>query len=143
MTNLDWEHTDHFTITENWGDPYKMNLGFVRELSRFREFIKMPIIITYGTQGRHEDGSLHYKGLAVDCVIPDEPLLDAFINACRFNFTGIGYYPKRRYADKVMGGLHLEQDPFTTTRKFWIGVPDEDGVNHYYGMNASNIREFS
>ncbi len=142
MTDADWEILDYFKRDEAWGDPAKMDLHFVRELDALRGFIKTPIIISCGTQGDHTAGSRHFLGLAADCLIPGARLLDAFLTACRFSFTGIGFYPSWEYHGRAVGGLHLERDPTASHKKFWVGVGNRKSNTLYVGLTEENLRTY-
>lgn len=138
MTDSDWGLIDYFSKDEAWGDPEKMDFPFVQELSKFRDFIKHPIIIVSGTQGIHARNSLHYDGRAVDCIIPRLTLFDAWIAANRFSFTGIGFYPDWEYNAVKPGGLHLEMCPTNPIKRFWMGLGH--GTPRYISMTLENIK---
>ena len=142
MTEQDWHQIKHFSPAENWGDPSRMEVAFIQRLDAFRSCIESPVIITCGTQGRHRENSLHGYGLAVDCVIPGRPLLDNWIDACRFDFTGLGFYPDWEYKGKQTGGLHLEWDSGEDVRRFWMGIGKHHWDTQYVGMNRTNLQMF-
>jgi hypothetical protein len=45
------------------------------------------------TSGKHESGSAHYSGMAVDCHITGLSLFEMVVTATMFPFKGIGFYP--------------------------------------------------
>lgn len=109
-----WANLDHFGPNENWGDPTKMKSKFLRELDDYREFIKRPIFISQGSQGTHAKNSIHYDGLAADILFPGtslKDLPDLLLQATRFAFKGIGFYPYWNYHGDRIGGLHLDMRP--------------------------------
>lgn len=113
MKKSDWNKIEHFTRSEKWGDPEKMNLMLLIELDRYRDYLKRRMIIHCGTQGKHTPDSQHYHGFAVDLHAEGIPLFDAFIAALRFGFTGIGIYPQKKKKKGDPGwynpGLHLDK----------------------------------
>ena len=142
MNNQEWTRFyPEFAVNENWGNPDLMQLSFLEVLYEWRERLGFPVHINYGTNGKHVDNSLHYIGFAVDVTPLREeiPLVDVFITALQFDFTGIGIYPKWKYNNKVVGGLHLERTPLKTSRtKLWL----RDN-NNEYACNLENFRRFS
>lgn len=124
MLDFEWDEVRHFTKNENWGDASKMSLQFLLCLDSFRDKLGKSIVITCGTQGEHVTGSHHSEGFAVDCVIPDINLIDGFINAVRFPFTGIGIYPDWEYLGKRIGGFHFElvSNMTVVPKKLWMGI---------------------
>ena len=141
MTKEEWiRFYPEFVINENWGNAELMQLSFLEVLYAWRIYTGIPIFVSYGTQGTHADNSLHYIGFAVD-LIPLRgkiPLVDVFISALRFHFTGIGIYPKWKYNGKVVGGMHLERNPLKIHRKkLWLHADGEK-----YACNVENFRRF-
>jgi len=135
LTKKEWETTKHFTVNENFGDPFKMDYSLLKRLDALREFVDKPITILcgYATSG-HVKNSQHYFGKAVDCYCEDLSLLDFYLAAERFSFNGIGIYPS--WAHK---GLHLD---VRELRKYqpgarWIRVDSE-----YIKLNSENVRKF-
>ena len=131
-----WDKLKYFKRSENWGDPDKINNLLLSNLDKFREYIGVPVIITCGTQGQHVENSYHYQGLAVDIVIPERNgrLLDMYLNALKFPFSGVGIYPDWRYDDARVGGLHLDMrgmDRYYGLKATWLGVKDKKGETHY------------
>lgn len=142
MLKSDWDQIKHFTKDENWGDSSLINLELIKELDALRDYLKTAIVITSGTKGTHEPTSNHYTGYAVDVVVPGRNLLDTWIDANRFAFTGIGFYPGWTYESKVVGGLHLEKVTKQPFKKLWMGIGTEKWNMQYVGMNAENLKAF-
>ena len=118
---------------DNWGDTDAISDEHLLKLFDFRVYIGVPIYILNGVKDSgHSKGSYHYPrvvggkkvGFATDVVIPDYELspFDLILDATRFGFTGIGFYPHWRYKQKVVGGLHLDSRP--------LGI-DSDGTPNY------------
>ena len=108
-TDETWAKLKYFNKNENWGgypprDTPEQRQRGVEEISdellleadRLREVIGTPIIVTCGvdTEG-HVKNSYHYKGLAIDVVIPDLQInhLDRIFIVKDMKFRGIGYCP--------------------------------------------------
>ena len=146
MTDSEWASLSFFRKNEPWGDPSKMDFRFITELERYRKFIGVPVFIHCGTQGSHSEKSFHSKGVAADVSVPNLNLLDAWIDALRFDFTGIGFYPLwTNTLGEPLGGLHLERNPFSIGRrkKLWIGVSFEGGANtKYVAMSEINLMAY-
>lgn len=144
MTDAEWQQIQFFSARENWGDAEKMDLEFVKLLDQFRAALGLPVVIACGTQGQHEENSLHHEGRAVDVVVPKlECLMDAWIAASRLPFTGIGLYPMWRMTGRVCGGLHLEYDELSSKpRKYWIGLGTSKQDMNYYAMNWENMKHY-
>lgn len=144
MNRADWAAIRHFKAEENWGNPGLMQAVLVSELDAFRDHLGIPIAVTCGTQGQHTDGSLHYVGRAVDIVVPDpgpRTIVDLWIEAARFGFTGIGLYRDWCYNGKQTGGLHLERAHVMGKRKFWLCVK-ENGAQVYLPFTLSNLTKY-
>ena len=104
MTKGQWEQVKHFSPNENWGNPYKMSFELLRRLDALREFVSHRIIIHCGySNGGHTENSQHYLGKAVDFHIENVSLINQYLAAERFMFTGIGIYP-----DWNNPGLHCD-----------------------------------
>lgn len=81
-----------------------MDFGLLKRLDALREFVSYPIIIHcgYASDGHVKD-SQHYLGRAVDFHIKNVSLINQYLMAERFIFTGIGIYP-----DWNNPGLHCD-----------------------------------
>lgn len=138
---IEWNRVKFFKPTDNWGEVERIVPNLVYELDKFRTLVGSPVMITCGTQGTHEENSEHYKGRAVDIIVPDRKpsdLLDLALSALRLGFTGVGVYPKWKYNGKVTGGLHLDIRE-AAQRAFWMGVPTPDGRQTYVALNRENL----
>lgn len=144
MNQSDWKLLKNFGPAENWGDPQRMDLQHLLLLDKLRTKLGTRMIVTCGTQGRHQENSLHYEGLATDLVFPElkpENLLDVFIEASRLPFGGIGLYPFWRHANIVRGGIHL--DSRKGDRAYWLGVHSAQGVGQVYvALNSTNLLKY-
>lgn len=144
MTKKEWESVRFFTPLENWGNPGLMFSGLVNELDLMRGHLGMRIFISCGTQGEHTKDSWHYRGRAVDIIVPetgDLGLLDVLFESFRFGFTGIGLYRDWMYNGKRTGGLHLEMAPAQPIRKLWL-CTNESGVQVYYPLSQATLSKY-
>lgn len=104
MTEEQWEQLKYFSPEENWGSPCKMSFELLKKLDALREFVSRRIIIHCGySRGGHTKDSQHYLGKAVDFHIENTSLINQYLVAERFMFTGIGVYP-----DWNNPGLHCD-----------------------------------
>ena len=126
-----WSKLKFFKKDSNvdiWGDTNAINDTLLQRLDDFRGWLGVPIFVTAGVKGTgHATKSFHYAtngACAVDVIIPDymESPFDLIMDATRFGFTGIGYYPHWRWKGEMAGGLHLDTRPLR-----W----DADGTNNY------------
>jgi len=81
-----------------------MDFELLKRLDALREFVGHPIIIHcgYATNG-HTKHSQHYLGKAADFHILNMNLINQYLMAERFMFTGIGIYPDWKHP-----GLHCD-----------------------------------
>lgn len=142
MTKKQWEQIKNFSPEENWSDPYKMNFGLLKRLDALREFISHPIIIHCGYSERgHTENSQHYLGKAVDFHVNGVSLINQYLAAERFMFTGIGIYP-----DWNNPGLHCDvrckdnessQDRWVNLNKKYLPLTENtikmiiENINHF------------
>ena len=135
MTSELWDNIRYFKPTDNFGDPFKMNVSLIFALDRLREYVNKPIIIHCGYEERDKK-SWHTEGLAVDLHIKGLGLIDQFLAASRFDmFNGIGIYKCWRNP-----GLHLDNRPHKSKRDFdarWICL--EQGK--YLAFNSRNFKK--
>lgn len=156
-----WKKLRYFkpdSKTDNWGDIHAMDDTHLLRLDDFRHWLGVPIHVTAGVKtSGHSKESYHYpravngevKAYATDIVIPDYDATpyDLILDATRFGFTGIGYYPHWKWKGKQVGGLHLDSRPlkwdkdetinFTHSR--WLGILNAEGKQEYVQMNWHNI----
>jgi uncharacterized protein YcbK (DUF882 family) len=119
-----WGKLKHFSKSENWGDPEKMDPEFLIQLDDFRHVIDKPCVLTcaaFANQG-HSDQSYHYKGRAADVRFIDpttrEPLTlrEHIFIAMKAPFGGVGIYTW-----SAMGPfLHLDNRVAEYERKIWV-----------------------
>ena len=146
-----WEKLRYFrpeNTRDNWGAPYEIDASHLLRLDDFRHFLGCPIYVTHGvkTSGhsrqsyhygiKNSDGTWRVRPCATDIIIPayEKTPFDLILDAQRFGFTGIGYYPYWRYDGKKVGGLHLDSRPLkwdadeTLNYKHnrWMGIPAGD-----------------
>lgn len=143
-----FEGVKHFLPSE-FAEPEKMDRGLLLELDRFRAYLDLKVIVTYSTDGSHSKNSQHYLGKAVDCIVPDYKgsLFGLYLIAERFDFNGIGIYPKWHYKRKPIFGLHLDKRELKAPyyqRARWIGIPEYNEhlgkkKNEYYTLNPKNM----
>lgn len=120
--------------SDQWGDPSMIDRRLLLALDALREAVGMPIYITSGY--RSGDSGQHGKGLAVDVVCPGMGLLDFYLTAERFPFTGIGVYPFFSYQGRKVGGLHLDVRDVPAR---WMGLGT--GKNQsYVALSEANLR---
>lgn len=138
---------------DNWGDADAISDTHILRLYEFRSFLGTPVIVTHGVKtSGHAKGSFHYKQkdqwgneiapCATDIIIPNYQFspYDLILDATRFGFTGIGYYPHWRYKGEVVGGLHVDSRPVTNkAHARWIGYLDENGKQVYTAMNFTTL----
>lgn len=152
-----WEKARYFRpdSNDNWGDPDAISDEHILRLDDFRHFIGVPIIVTAGvSHSGHSKRSFHYKengACATDQVIPDYEgtPFDLIMDALRFGFHGLGYYPHWRYNGKKVGGLHLDCRPLQWDSDFtqnyrqsrWMGVM-RDGKQVYIPLTYQNLKKY-
>lgn len=139
MITQGWERLKYFSKNENWGDWTRINPKLLIELDSLREYAKVPMFISCGTQGFHAQDSEHFKGNAVDVVLTNAKidLLDFYFFAERFDFSGIGIYPHWSYLGTNYGGLHLDVGD---RRGRWCCSLDQQGKQKYVAINKSNLK---
>ncbi len=97
------------------GDPASDNMNplLLARICSWRRYLGHPCIVstsyTPPSVGGHSTGSQHYRGRAVDVIVPGISLLDAYLAAERFGFPGIGIYTWWELRGRRIGGLHLDE----------------------------------
>lgn len=110
-----------------------MNTEFLRLLDEFREFVGKPVIIH--SDYREGDGSSqHHLGLAVDIHIKGLDVLDQYLLAEKFDFSGIGVYPCWNRP-----GIHI--DIRKGQRARWLAYNSGNG-QQYTALNSENIMRY-
>lgn len=129
-----WDKIDpYFYREEPWGDPDKMSGALLMILFDLRFHSAWKIIIHCGTQGKHCEGSYHYKGLAVDFHFKTPSGSFTFREQAKYlmqyladmqldSSTGLGIYPQWNNP-----GFHLD---VRGTKARWL---KQDGK--YVGIN--------
>lgn len=125
--------------TDQWGSADKIEKFLLFELDKLRERIGHPIFVTSGYRANSKE-SQHRNGKAVDVVCPGIPLLDFYLAAERFHFTGIGIYPDWHYNGAIVGGLHLDTRIEEPAR--WMGVKISQSEQSYIALNAQNLKQY-
>lgn len=137
----------HFSKSEDWGDADAMHEPLLRELDKLRTYLSLPIIITCGTQGFHAKNSWHFKGRAVDFIIPNtqgKSSLDLTFDVLRFGFTGVGVYSSWKYQGKQVLGFHVEiAEPKPQQKKLWLSILDQFARQSYVAMSEENFKKLS
>lgn len=161
-----WSKLRYFkkNSTDRWGNAELISDDLLLRLDDFRHYLGCAIHVSRGvaTTG-HSKNSYHYPkysgdgrqvgACAVDVLIPDfvESPFDLILDASRFGFTGIGYYPHWRWRGVVVGGLHLDMRPLkwdqdetiNYTHSRWMGIPDGAGGQRYIELNHENLIKHS
>jgi hypothetical protein len=156
MTMSDWKHINYMHYRhENWGSPVtSISKSLVFNLENLRIFANKPCVLTSKafTQSGHSPKSQHYVGNAADWRLLNSSLVEMYILAERFNFTGIGLYPPihivNENIERVSGKLPFvhtdvrELDPLNVQSR-WIGIPvqckDENLSLRYFELNFENF----
>ncbi len=135
---MDWPRYEyrHFTPGEAWGVADKMAPWLIRYLDDFRDYIGRPVVINRGYDLEAAPNSYHRTGEAVDVGVDGYNMLDLFLAASRFPFTGIGVYPLWM----PRPGLHLDvrSGPGILPRAFWLCLAPKQ----YIPLNTENIKLF-
>lgn len=164
-----WERVKFFrpdSKLDNWGDPDAIDDVHIERLDDFRRYIGVPVIVTNGVKfSGHKPKSWHYgrkddetgewlvRPCATDVVIPGYPRgpVDLVLDAHRFGFTGIGYYPHWGFNGDKVGGLHLDSRPLQWDPDFtlnyshsrWMGVLNDKGEQEYIPLTYENLLKYS
>ena len=157
-TQETWDKLRYFkrdSKVDRWGDPDAIDDNILLRLDDFRHWIGVPVYVTAGVKTRgHARKSYHYPengACAVDIIIPEymETPFDLIMDATRFGFTGIGYYPHWRWNGEQVGGLHVDVRPLkwdgdetlNYNQSRWMGVV-VDGKQKYIEMDFDNILKY-
>lgn len=105
-------------------------LDCMRDIEGPRHHIIITIDCAYvpRAQGGHAPHSMHYMGKAIDCVLRDArsreplPIVEQFLIALRYTWTGIGFYPFWHAP-----GLHLDTRPVTRFMPRALWWRDKEG----------------
>ena len=157
-----WEQIEFFNREENWAEPDMASPRLLLTLDAYRRDLGIPLYVSkgLGEKGSHDaTSSTHYEDDAgvfhgVD-VIPllskfnRVTLLDCYIKATQFPFSGLGMYPDWKYTHgKIIerGGLHLDTGthrrmPTMKSTGQWIGIMKNEG-QEYVGVSEWNLRKY-
>jgi len=123
MTEEQWKEFEFFSPSDNWGNPQLIDYSLVKELEGLRKFIGTAIRIHCATQGVHAPKSYHYAipCVAVDCSTKGISLVNFYLGAERFGFTGIGIYTWWKKP-----GLHIDRRPIPAgeSKARWASVEE-------------------
>lgn len=151
------------SLVDKWGDVDAIDDEHLLRLYDFRVYLNVPIYVTAGVkQSGHTSKSYHYprpdkngemKACATDIIIPDyeNSPFDLVLDATRFGFTGIGYYPHWSFMGKTVGGLHVDSRPLRwdldDTKNYshsrWMGILNEGGAQEYVALDFQNLVQYS
>lgn len=136
MTQHEWNQIEFFSPDEKWGDPTKMSFQLLRLLDALRRYCGLEILIHngYATEG-HSEHSQHYVGRAADLHIQGLTLINQYILAEQFDFSGIGLYPFWNNP-----GLHLDVRPVKIHSPYsrWVRLQDRYAtLNEHTLLRAS------
>lgn len=141
---------------DNWGNPELLDDTHLLRLYDFRCWVKVPVYVIHGVKfSGHAKNSYHYiknGACATDIIVPDyaKSPYDLVLDATRFGFTGIGYYPHWKFGTEAIGGLHLDSRPLkwdndeTTnySHSRWLGI-QSGNKQEYVELNFHNLLKFS
>jgi len=158
-----WRKLRYFkpnSLTDNWGDSRAICDDLLLRLDDFRHFIGSPIIVTSGVRNS-KSGSYHGSMIvdgfetgkcAVDIIVPsyEQSPFDLVLDATRFQFHGLGFYPHWQRNGEVTGGLHLDcrliqfdnDDTLDYKSSRWMGVMDQ-GKQIYVPLTFENMIKYS
>jgi hypothetical protein len=130
---------------EEFTHPEQMSHNFLLRLDSLRGYLQTPTFITSSTGGIHTPGSFHYKGLAVDFIVPGykSTLASLWVIIERFGFGGIGIYPEWEYNGIKIGGFHVDDRPINHYQGArWIGIKSsKTNENKYIPLNIPNMKK--
>ena len=140
MNHFDWKNIKHFR-KEEFNHPKRMAYAHVKRLDKFRDNLGSSIIIT--SDYRESETSMHGKGLATDIIAPKiTNLFEFYLEAERFNFTGLGIYPHWQLNGNVIGGLHVDsRSPKNGRGARWICIL-VNGKQEYITLNQENLQRY-
>lgn len=149
---------------DQWGDTSAISDTHLLRLDDFRHWLGVPVYVLHGVKTRgHSPSSFHYRktdkngkeigACATDIIIPDydKTPFDLVLDATRFGFTGIGYYPHWSFRGKRTGGLHVDSRPLkwdndgtlNYSHSRWLGVLNQEGKQEYIALDFHNLVKYS
>lgn len=113
MTTEDWNSLKALKGQQNWGDPKRLDRRVVLMLDKFLSQKRLTAVVTSGTQGKHATNSFHYKGMALDFMLPMVPrerLPVLFAELVHAGFGGVGIYADWKLSrnSPPIGGFHVD-----------------------------------
>lgn len=147
-----WEGIKFFkpdSKIDKWGNPHQIERELLLQLDAFRSYLGMPVYVTSGyrepeNDGKGENGkSQHGYGTAADIVVPGYGgnLLDLFITASRFKFSGIGIYRDWSWDNKIIGGLHVDvRNTNLGYDNLWFCYKDKRGKQIYIPLTVEHLK---
>lgn len=162
-----WKTLRYFSRRENWGKPDLVDPKLLLILDAYRHELQVPLYVSKGVSppGSHDaQDSAHYidektgYASAVDLIpllsqCSALTLLDCYLLATKYPFSGIGIYPHWRLSKiagsgKIVerGGLHLDTKTRNNLSPFraaghWIGIPGKGYKQQYMGVSKWNLRQ--
>lgn len=141
ISSANYSSLKYFKASE-FSFPELMCPKFLTKLDHFREFLGSRLIITSSNSGLHCQNSYHYQNIAVDVMAPDiTSLIDFWIAAEKFNFSGIGLYPDWKYIGNIHGGLHIDDRPIINHGARWMCKINEKFEKKYFKLSHDNLSE--
>ena len=161
-----WDKLRYFkrgSKVDNFGNEVLISDDLLLKLDDFRHYVGVPVIVTHGVKtSGHNPNSFHYPRMddndvqigacAVDVVLPTYNYgpYNLLLDALRFGFTGLGFYPHWKFRGRQVGGLHLDARPLKWDSDFtknykqsrWMGVKDESGKQVYVALNMQNLVKY-
>lgn len=157
MKHKNFEDLRYFkadSTIDRWGDPKQMDRKLLLMLDELRHQLGQPVYVISGFRSPKPGRvSQHYYGKAVDIVCPAMrgDLLQVYLEAERFPFTGLGVYPHWKYNEWTVGGLHLDTRSLGETERAarWMGILAKEfdngvevHVQKYVSLNDENMRRY-
>jgi uncharacterized protein YcbK (DUF882 family) len=139
-----------FDSKHNTGEYSKLSQDLIKYVNQLSDYLNdmygyTEIIITSGYREK-DNSSQHREGKAFDimCLNDKIRLIDFYLAAERFPFTGIGVYPDWKARDKVYGGIHVDVRSLEDNKGArWFGVRNMlTGKNDYLGLTSDNLRKY-
>jgi len=149
---IDWaalKYFKKFDTIDHWGDPNRMQAEILLRVDALRDFVGKPIFVTSGF--RENDRGEHGSGNALDIVCPTLSLLDFYLSAERFGFTGLGVYPNWKWDGLETGGLHIDLRDLgarigSNFAEFkgarWLAYKGADGKQVYTTLDKANLKRY-
>jgi hypothetical protein len=160
-TKETWSKLKYFKPNglDKWGDANAISDRLLFALDDFRHFLGVPVYVTCGVEtGGHSGNSFHYPengACAVDVIVPEYlgTPFDLVLDATRFGFTGIGYYPHWHWNGLIGNGLHLDMRPLKWDKdetlnyqhSRWMGIKQKVGGAEkqvYIPLTYENILKY-